>query len=442
MNSAPSRVPARSRQIHYTRPRLYPKQLQAIFLAPDVDGRPARYSMIEASTKAGKTAGCIAWLTEQALSGKPGWNYWWVAPIFTQADIAFRRLCRAMPAGLFRKNETKLTVTLFNGVTIWFKSADNADSLYGEDVYGAVIDEASRCKEGAWIAIRSTLTATNGPIRIIGNVKGRKNWFYRMCRLAQNGEAGMHYSKLTAYDAVAGGVLKPEEIEDAKRLLPEHVFRELYLAEPSDDGGNPFGLQHIQACLIPALSDGEPVAWGWDLAKSRDWTVGIALDEQGRVCRFHRFQKPWEETIAFIRQKTGTVPALVDSTGVGDPVLEALQRRTTEPASVFDLATAVETPFDGFKFSAPSKQQLMEGLAVEIQQKRLGFPDGPIRSELDEFEYEIKRTYVRYTAPEGLHDDCVMSLGLAAAKRRQVLASRGLLDIPVLGGSLTLPKAD
>ena len=36
------------------------------------------------------------------------------------------------------------------------------DSLYGEDVYGAVIDEASRMKEDAWVAIQSTLTATRG----------------------------------------------------------------------------------------------------------------------------------------------------------------------------------------------------------------------------------------------------------------------------------------
>jgi hypothetical protein len=30
-------------------------------------------------------------------------------------------------------------------------------------------------KEDAWTAIQSTLTATRGPVRIIGNVKGKKN---------------------------------------------------------------------------------------------------------------------------------------------------------------------------------------------------------------------------------------------------------------------------
>ena len=39
-------------------------------------------------------------------------------------------------------------------------------------------------KEDAWIAIQSTLTATRVPVRIIGNVKGKKNWFYLLARRA------------------------------------------------------------------------------------------------------------------------------------------------------------------------------------------------------------------------------------------------------------------
>ena len=145
----------------YTRPALYPKQQEAIFCEE-------RYGLIEASTKSGKTVGCIVWLTEQALRGKEGQNFWWIAPIRDQAKIAFKRLRKFMPRSLYTLNLSELTLTLSNGAVIWFKGADHADSLYGEDVYAAVIDEATRCKEDAWIAVRSTLTATRGPIRIIG----------------------------------------------------------------------------------------------------------------------------------------------------------------------------------------------------------------------------------------------------------------------------------
>lgn len=378
----------------YQRPWLAAYQLDAIF-------HERRYGLVEASTKSGKTVACLVWLLEQALQGRAHRNYWWVSPIYPQARIAFRRMKAGLPRALLSSNESELTLTLANGAVVWFKGADNPDSLYGEDVYAAVIDEASRCKEESWHAVRSTLTATRGPVRIIGNVKGRRNWAYQLARRAESGEPEMHYARITAADAVAAGILDEAEIEDARRVLPETVYRELYEAEPSDDGGNPFGLTAIRACVAP-LHACPPVAWGVDLAKSVDWTVPIGLCDHGCVCRFDRWQAPWESTIARLHTQLAGVPALIDSTGVGDPVLEALQQHGMAGAT-------------GFKFSSASKQQLMEGLAVAIQQQRIGYPDGPIVQELEAFEYVYTRTGVRYSAPEGLHDDCVCALALAWA---------------------------
>lgn len=342
------------------------------------------------------------------MQSKAGRNHWWVAPIFPQARIAFRRLKRGLPKSMYVANESELTLTLPNEAVIWFKSADKPDSLYGEDVYSAVIDEASRCKDEAFHAIRSTLTATRGPIRLIGNVKGRKNFFYLLARRAQAGERDMSYHKITAYDAVEGGVLDLAEIEDAKRTLPESVFRELYLAEAADDQGNPFGPDAIRAC-VGEMSMEPPEAWGWDLAKSHDWTVGMALDKQGRMCQFQRWQAPWEVTFERIVSLTGTTPALVDSTGVGDPILERLQKGRNN--------------YSGYVFSSMSKQKLMEGLAAAIQQREVSYPTGSaefpnvIADELDSFEYVYTRTGVRYSAPEGQWDDCVCSLALAVQAR-------------------------
>lgn len=386
--------------IKYVRPLLYPKQEEAIFYPRDSLGDIARFSFIEAATKTGKTVGCIAWLFEQALFGKLGQNFWWVAPVYGQAKIAFTRMKLAYPMGTFDSNESDLTLrVIHSGALIWFKSGEKSDNLYGEDVFGAVIDEASRMREESWHAVRSTVTATRGPIRFIGNVKGRRNWFFAMSRKAESGTPGMAYFKILASDAVAAGVLADEEIAEAKRDLPENVFRELYLAEPSDDGGNPFGMKDIAACVAP-ISDSTPKVWGWDLAKHVDWTVGIGLDEWGRVCEFQRFQLPWDDAINRIVKVTGRTPALVDSTGVGDPILEMLQKKPG-------------TRFEGYNFSSASKQKLMEGLAVAIQSQEIRFPAGPIRQELENFEYEYTRTGVRYSAPEGFHDDCVCSLALA-----------------------------
>ena len=322
-------------QISYKRPWVYDKQRDAIFC-------DERYALIEASTKAGKTVGCIIWMVEQAIRGKAGQNFWWVAPVYSQAEIAFRRMKRALPRDLYSHNDSKMTITLIPfDTTMWFKSAERPDGLYGEDVFAAVADEATRIKDEAWHALRSTLTATQGPIRIIGNVRGRRNWAYKLARQAESGAPNMHYAKLTAWDAVEAGVLDQSEVEDARSRLPEAIFRELYLAEPGDDQGNPFGIPNIAQCVIPALSANEPVVWGWDLAKSQDWTVGIGLDGEGDVCRFVRFQQPWEYTFRQILGHCNGVPSLIDSTGVGDPIVERLQREGG-------------AYFQGFKITGPS----------------------------------------------------------------------------------------
>lgn len=402
---APSTEP-KVTAVEYRRPWHYEQQTAAIFDPVDADGNPARYSFIEASTKAGKTRGCISWLAEIAiLNGQPGRNYWWIAPVHPQAEIAYRRMKRGLLGFIQRHNDTNRFLVLFNGAVIWFKSGEKPDNLYGEDVWAAVIDEASRVREEAFNALRSTLTATNGPVRCIGNVKGRKNWFYRLARMAQHGEPGFSYHKMDAMDAAKAGIIKKSEILDAKRMLPENVFRELYLAEPSDDGGNPFGLDHIRGCIAPMSVD-MPFAMGVDLAKSVDWTVVHALDRAGNTCGFERWQSPWKLTTPRIVSLVGQVPTLADATGVGDPIVEALQTENRR--------------LEGVKFTSAFKQELMVGLASAIQNREVTFPPGVIVDELECFEYVYTRTGVRYSAPEGYHDDCVIALALAVEQRRRL----------------------
>ena len=336
------------------------------------------------------------------MAGRRGEAFWWVSPVYSQAKVAFRRLKRGLPETLYTANESELTITLVNGATIWFKSAEKPDALYGEDVHAAVLDEATRMREEAWHAIRSTLTATRGPVRIIGNVKGRRNWVYALARRAEGGEPGWSYARLTADDAINAGVVASAEVDEARRQMPESVFRELYYAEPSDDGGNPFGQEAIRSC-IGDISGRPPVVYGVDLAKSVDWTVAVGLDETGAVCRFDRYQWPWEETVRRLASEIGAVSAVVDSTGVGDPIVERLQRELQN--------------VQGYNFSSSSKQHLMEGLAMAIQTGEVRYPQGVIVSELDAFAYEYTRTGVRYSAPDGMHDDCVMALALAVYGR-------------------------
>jgi hypothetical protein len=155
-----------------------------------------------------------------------------------------------------------------------------------------------------------------------------------------------------------------------------------------------------------------------DLAKSEDWTVAVGLLASGGVVALHRWQSPWSTTISRLSQIVGSTPALVDSTGVGDPIVEQLQ--------------AVCPTVEGFQFSSSSKQKIMEGLAVAIQRGAVSFNDEVLRSELESFGYEYTRTGVRYGCPSGLHDDCVCALALAVSH----LPNTGDVRASVVSGHL------
>ena len=97
----------------------------------------ARFTITEASTKVGKTYSHIIWLYGKAHDEgvKNGHNFWWVAPVYNQAKIAFNRLRRYLAkTGLYKFNESNLIIYCPNGAQIHFKSAEKPDNLYGEDV--------------------------------------------------------------------------------------------------------------------------------------------------------------------------------------------------------------------------------------------------------------------------------------------------------------------
>ena len=106
----------------------------------------SRFTIIESSTKAGKTYSHIWWIFEMAHleSNKANYNYWWVAPSYSQSKIAFNRLrVKVAPSGLYKINESNLIITTPLGTHIHFKSGEKPDLLFGEDVYGCVFLEVS-----------------------------------------------------------------------------------------------------------------------------------------------------------------------------------------------------------------------------------------------------------------------------------------------------------
>jgi hypothetical protein len=328
---------------------------------------------------------------EIIINSLKGNNVAYITPTYQLARVFFEKLIKALP---FENNKSELSIKFPNDGSVEFFTGERLDNLRGRKFHLVVIDEASfipNLEEGWLNSIRPTLTDYKGRALFLSTPKG-KNYFYSL--YLKSGEPDWESFKFTTYD---NPHIDKTEIDDARLQIPEVVFEQEYMANPSENASNPFGSTYIKQCTFD-VSHEPPIAFGVDLAKSVDFTAIIGLDRNGSVCHFDRFQKDWRQTKQVI-QSLPKVPILMDSTGVGDPIFEDLQR---EGVNV-----------QGFKFTSTSKQQLMEGLSSAIQQRKITFPEGHITQELEIFEYQYTSFGVKYSAPPGFHDDCVMALGLA-----------------------------
>lgn len=347
-----------------------------------------RFIVVMCGRRFGKSELSQILIIKEALKGG---QVAYITPTYGLAQVFFERLAKVLP---FKSNISKLKIYCPNEGSIEFFTGERLDNLRGRKFHLVIVDEAAFIAdlEDGWNnSIRPTLTDYEGRAVFLSTPRG-KNFFYSL--FMKQGENDWQSFKFSTYD---NPHINPREIDEARIQLPEVVFEQEYMANPSENSANPFGNAFIKRCVKP-ISAQPIVCYGIDLAKSVDYTVIIGLDKDGNVAYFDRFQMDWHNTKETIK-RLPPAPIVVDSTGVGDPILEDLLREGVN--------------IEGLKFTSQSKQQLMEGLASAIQQGRIGFPEGVIVDELDVFEYQFTSHGVRYSAPSGFHDDTVMALALA-----------------------------
>ena len=364
----------------------HPKQLEVL-------NSKARFRVMMAGRRFGKS------LISQDISIDRGINkenVAYITPTYQLGKIFFTEILKSLPIEIYRKNEADLVINFITGGSIRFFTGERLDALRGLKFHLVIIDEASyipNLQEGWNNSIRPTLTDYKGKAIFLSTPKG-KNYFYSL--YMKSNEPDWQSFKFTTYD---NPHIDATEIDAAKIQLPNVVFEQEYMANPMENAANPFGSEHINKCT-KELSRQPTDYYGIDLAKSVDWTVIIGMDRQGNTTEAHRFQKDWlqtKESIISICHKNK--PIVIDSTGVGDAIVEDLQKHFNS--------------MHGFKYTATSKQQLMESLASSIHKGEISFPNGVVKDELEIFEYVFTSTGVKYSAPQGFHDDCVNALALA-----------------------------
>ena len=337
----------------------------------------------------------------------------WVSPVYSQTSKVQKELMSAISgSGIVKSNNySDNYMELKNGSTIYFRSAERYDNIRGFTFDYAIIDEAAFIKEEAWSeAIRPTLVVRGKKVLFISTPKG-KNWFYELHKLGDSPDFPNYTSyKGSSYDTP---FIDIDEIEDAKRTVPENVFKQEYLAQFLDSGGEVFtNLQRIEFNQWPRPQG--KIYCGIDLGKQEDYTVATFMDQQGNVIEVYRNNhQQWnimvDEILQIIKKYNATT--LVEVNSIGDVVFELLKQRHSDTHP--------------FTTTSKSKNEIVEGLILDVNEGNIAIPSKklfePLQYEMEVFTYEYnpKTRNVRYTHPNGLHDDTVISLSIANYWRKQ-----------------------
>lgn len=196
---------------------------------------PARFKVIAAGRRCGKSNLAIKKLLAKALEAPEGSEVLYVAPTLGQArQIAWDALLEQGREVIKAAHVNQMDVTLITGRKIHIRSGENKDALRGLKLYFAVIDEAAFVPEEVFTKIiRPALADLKGEAVIISTPEGR-NHFYEWFKLGQEGKNPEWKSwHLTTRD---NPTIPLEEIEEARKTLSSFVFKQEFEANFNNAG--------------------------------------------------------------------------------------------------------------------------------------------------------------------------------------------------------------
>jgi len=201
---------------------LSPLQAEVFF-----DG--ARFKVVVAGRRSGKTVLALEWLTVETLSRGPGALGMYVAPFRVQAKaIAWELLLKVTRDVRESKNESDLSVTLADGSRILVRGADDPESLEGVGVHALVLDEYARMRPQAWThSLRPAVADTGGRVLFIGKPRGANH----LAEAYERGRDPLSSDwRSWLFTTAEAGFVGADDIAEARATLPDRAFRQEFEA--------------------------------------------------------------------------------------------------------------------------------------------------------------------------------------------------------------------
>jgi hypothetical protein len=390
---------------------------------------PARFVMLAKGRRFGFTRGAANNTIKVALAGKFKRGLWVDtvnSNIERYVERYFLPTLRKLPERLWhwRVQQKILRIKDFE---MDFRSADTPENIEGFGYDYVILNEAGIILKKRYLfdyAIRPMLWDYKPKIYIGGAPKGKGIFHDLYQRGLDVNQPDYKSFKHSSFD---NPYVQHDLIMEDIKAMPERVVRQEIYAEFLEDDGAVF--QRVSDIAI--LDQKEPetdhlYVIGCDLAKLQDFTVITVYDRKDNhqvyQMRFNKIEWPYiRSKVKEVSDKYNHALVILDGTGVGDPTYDDLSREGV--------------PVECYKFTNESKKNLIEKLANWIELKNLYMLKlEDTINELNSFTYDYseKTGRVIYGAPQGFHDDIVISHALAVWSLQPIIVSKQVEEMSII----------
>ena len=369
-----------------------------------LDDKQGRYFVIKSLRQnTGKT---FTWLNALGLIAltRPGSVSMLVSPTFGQSQRCLEDLGNAYIDWIKLASKGNCIVDFFNGSRIYFKSAEQGNSLRGFTIKNGgilCVDESSYVSSEIFELLlpvvnkkRATVVLTSTPDRMSGT-------FYELyTRGLQNDEKIVSLN----WSQYVNEVYTLDELEFYKSIYSSRRFRTEILGEFTVDGGSVF--TNFDRCIgTPEDKKVHLISIDWGVGGG-DYTAVVFWNKNKEVIQIRYFNDmtPGDQ-LQYLKERIledRPERVVVESNSIGNVYYDML-RKSVQGITV-----------EKFNTSNSSKCEIVDRLQAGFEHLEIKIPDDEeLLRELKGFEEQTTKSGLRtYSCPQPLHDDVVMALAI------------------------------
>lgn len=380
------------------------------------DLQPGGLLLGVAGRQVGKTE-VVTYIVLSDAMAQPGGESCVLVPTYRMGLVQAKRL-RALGERIGATwAQQKGLLTLPNGHAVWLRSAEREDAARGLSISGWLwVDEATLVAENPYKFALGCMLAGSGRTMATCTPKGKQGWVWR--EWSNRAAEWVSRFRLRSKDSPLGSDLMRARVLAG---MGASLGRQEMDAEFLDDGGTPFSAELVDAMMRVLAMRGRRMVVGVDLAKSKDYTVLVLMNEWREAWVIGRWRHvAWPVSwgrIEDVARKWEALLVVDESSGAGAATCDELEKRLGD-SRVLRVRTALPKV----------KQQMIEELQADAQHDRLHVDSrSPFANDLrHELLFLTPRRVVKQgvehvnyeAASDEDHDDTVMALGLANLGQR------------------------